>query len=345
MDVSGAREAGAIAAALTALSKALWATYADEPPKAMLLGPGGIPMENEKLQNQADMEAVTRRADLIANLDVHLLGRPEPHMVAYGALQRAADRLRDATAHEEASFRLAVAAEAKEEAASVGDAEAGTYTGRAVQALALSRSEPIPSQVQAVWEHLRTGPAWDFSPLEAVDATSAAYALSFWCDAAFAIIDESVDGELLDEADDASVSVLEVGTLLGLIDAGLTPGDAALELIRQAKDLAQGHYPTLGIDDVELFDPREEFTDRACALDTEIPAIDLVRSMTSFLVFAALHTWRTDGDHGVSEPETDEYGEVIDPDAEEQMLQSIVELLREQVAADLAEDYPNGPYG
>ena len=193
----------------------------------------------------------------------------------------------------------AVAAEAEAEIAAVGQAELGDLSGRARQAVVLSRADASPVQVAAADRLLTENPFGPDALFTAVDPTAAAVAAAHWLHAAATVAaegaDQSVTGAVM-EADD--VMALPIGTLAAVLDViedGASPHEAVVELIRDAMAVADGEIPDpLGIAETvgeisrraERVAPGDEDVldamlaeVRATPLDPARPALDLLEDL------------------------------------------------------------------
>ncbi|WP_328954435.1 hypothetical protein [Kitasatospora purpeofusca] len=341
-------EAGAsvllgLARALSLLSDAAWRTYTHPASAAASQEP-----DTEGWRRDEERKHFAEVVDAIAKPHLPSGGAV---MVSYSGLLESANRVGRALHNlDDPDLTNTVLAEASTELAAVENAELGDLTGRAQQAVLLSREDASPVQVAAADCLLQTDP---FGPAElffAIDPTAAAVAAAHWL-AAAADVTADASGhdstQVVLEADNIESLPHETPTLvLGLIDDGATPHDAVTGLVRHAMHVADGLLPDPTalreqLDDLEetLADYGDDAPDladvelRLTPLDPRRPARDLLEDLlTGIHACWLLHTEYDDlddEDDGTSaEDWTDEQAEQHQRRSRERF----AELVRENAA-------------
>lgn len=183
--------------------------------------------------------------------------------------------------------------EVRDELTAVSNAELGNLSGRAAQAVALTRSGASPTQVDAAWRVLEADILGSSSALMTqYDPTSAAAAAAAWLNAAAHVASETSGTHwtaIVQEADD-----IEAPTeILKLIDKGATPQEAVDTLIDEARRVRRALLPNPEriadqVADIYAFaqqhpDSRNASLDQArlCVLDPARPAPDLLEDLLS----------------------------------------------------------------
>ena len=141
----------------------------------------------------------------------------------------------------------AVRAESAVELAAVESAELGDLTGRAQQAVLLSREGASPVQVAAADRLLEEDPFGPAELFSAIDPTAAAVAAAHWLYAAAEAVSD-VSGyaatDVVREADNIEATPHRTPSLvLELLDDGVSPYDAVTGLVRHAMRVADGVLP------------------------------------------------------------------------------------------------------
>lgn len=230
-------------------------------------------------------------------------------IVEYSAVGESAHRLGRAlhTIGDE-NLSAAVRAEVAAEIAAVTQAELGDLSGRAVQAVVLSRTSASPVQVAAADALLRQEPLGRPELFTAVDPTSAAVAAAHWLYAAATVAAEASGYEVTQVvavADDIEDLPFATPTMvLEMIDAGASPHEAVTALIGEAMDIAEGKIPNLpGLMQAltEAMENAEQLHDedadaletmlgqiRTTPLDTSRPAPDLLEDLLTGIYACAL---------------------------------------------------------
>ncbi|MFJ4680337.1 hypothetical protein [Kitasatospora sp. NPDC088783] len=323
----------ALARSLTQLSDAAWRTYTHPSSAA-----GSPEPDGEGWRREREREAFGRVPDAIT----------EPHLphggtmtVSYSPLVESAHRagralhgLHGPGGPGDEALAKAVRAEAALELAAVESAELGDLTGRAQQAVLLSREDASPVQVAAADHLLQQDPFGPTALFSTVDPTAAAVAAAHWLAAAAEVAAEATGEDptqVVLEADDIEALPHETPTLvLGLIQDGATPYEAVAALVRHAMHITDG----LLLDPVALRDQLEDFEEtvaehtgeddpdlddvavRLTPLDPKRPARDLLEDL-----LAGIHgCWLLHSAHdGPDEDDEDDgLGDTQDRDDDEQ---------------------------
>ncbi|MEU4117753.1 hypothetical protein AB0F71_25060 [Kitasatospora sp. NPDC028055] len=227
-----------LARALTQLSEAAWRTYTHPASAA-----GSLEPNTEGWRREEERKHFAEVADAIAKPNLPSGGSM---VVSYCRLIESANRVGRAL-HEldDSELDEAVLAEAATELAAVESAELGDLTGRAQQAVLLSRKDASPVQVAAANSLLEQDP---FGPAELVsDIDPTAAAAAHWLAAAAEVTAEASGQnptQVVLEADNIEALPHETPTLvLGLLEDGATPHDAVTGLVRHAMHITDGLLP------------------------------------------------------------------------------------------------------
>ncbi|MGC0317049.1 hypothetical protein [Kitasatospora acidiphila] len=278
-----------LARALTHLSEAAWRTYTHPASAAASMEPN-----SEGWRRAEERKAFDEVPGAITRPNLPQGGMLD---VDYSPVVESAHRAgRALHAIGNADLTDAVLAETIIELAAVENAELGDLTGRARQAVLLSREGASPVQVAAADHLLEQNP---FSPpalFTEIDPTAAAIAAAHWLAAAAEVTAEATGHSpttLLLEADNIETLPHETPTLiLQLLDAGASPYDAVTGLVRHALHIADGLLPDPAglrehLDDLddELTALADADTDpedtglRLTPLDPKRPARDLLEDL------------------------------------------------------------------
>ncbi|WP_051836727.1 hypothetical protein [Streptomyces sp. NRRL WC-3742] len=229
-----------LARALTHLSEAAWRTYTHPASAAASQEPNseGWRRAEERKAFDEVPGAVTRP---------HL---PQDGMldVEYSPLVESAHRAgRALHTLGNADLTDAVLTEVGTDLTAVENAELGDLTGRARQAVLLSREGASPVQVAAADRLLQQDPFGPAALFTEIDPTAAAVAAAHWL-AAAAEVAAAASGHsattVLLEADNIEALPHETPTLvLQLLEDGTSPYDAVTGLVRHALHIADGLLP------------------------------------------------------------------------------------------------------
>lgn len=244
-------QAQALARKLTDLSHILWRTYTHPPAAAHSTEPNG---EGWRRQHERDNLASVPSAITDPNLPSN--GRI---IQSYVPSQEQAHRVgRALHTINDASLTAAISTEVKAELTAIEQAERGDLSGRAIQAIALSRAGASPVQVEAADRLLRSHPLGGEKLFTGVDPAAAAVAAAHWLQAAADITSEVCDlpaADIVVESDNIHALPHQTPThVLTMLEAGLRPYEIVTSLIGEAMTAAEGTIP----DPDEL---REGFTE------------------------------------------------------------------------------------
>jgi hypothetical protein len=148
-------------------------------------------------------------------------------------------------------FTALIAAEVEQEQAAIEAAEAGDLTGRAAQAVVLSRIGASPTQIEVAWRALLADPLGchgalltEFEP----SAAAIAAARCLRCAAEIAAEVSDVDWtDVVMEADDIeALPVMTPTTVLAMLADGSSEREAVTALLLEAHAVAEGSLSGLG---------------------------------------------------------------------------------------------------
>ncbi|MFJ2607945.1 hypothetical protein ACIO13_23665 [Streptomyces sp. NPDC087425] len=279
-----------LARALTQLSDAAWRIYTHPASAA-----GSLEPNSEGWRREEERKRFSEVADAISRPNLPSGGSLT---VSYSSLLESAHRVgRALHLLDDPQLVQASVAEAAAELAAVERAELGDLSGRAQQAVLLSREDASPVQVAAADHLLQQDP---FGPGElfiGIDPTAAAVAAAHWLAAAADVAAETSGlspTQVVLEADNIEALPHETPTLvLDLIDQGVSPNEAVTGLVRHAMHVADGLLPDPTalreqLDELEetlAEDAGEEKPDltglalRLTPLDPKRPARDLLEDL------------------------------------------------------------------
>ncbi|MER7767019.1 hypothetical protein [Kitasatospora sp. NPDC096140] len=271
-----------LSSALTQLSDAAWRAYTHP------AGAAGsrVPDTGGRVRDR-EPDPVREVARAIAAPDP--AGRSAV-LASSGRLLESA-RLVGRALHDLADPRLteAVLAETATELAAVESAELGDLTGRAQQAVLLSREDASPAQVAAADHLLAQDPFGPAALFCAVEPTAAAVAAAHWLAAAVEVTAEATGldpVQVMQEADAIGPLPHETRTvILGLIETGVSPYDAVTGLVRHAMQITEGLLPIPvalreQVDDPEDEDEDEEETAADYTVEDDPGLTDLALRLT-----------------------------------------------------------------
>ncbi|MFC9679434.1 hypothetical protein [Streptomyces sp. NPDC056948] len=318
-----------LARALTQLSSAAWRTYTHPASAAGSLEPNseGWRREEERMHFGEVVEAITRPN----------LPSGGAMTVSYSSLLESAHRVGRALHHlDDPQLVKAVAAEAAVELAAVENAELGDLSGRAQQAVLLSREDASPVQVAAADHLLQQDPFGSGELFIGIDPTAAAVAAAHWLAAAAEVAAEASGQDptqVVLEADNIEALPHETPTLvLGLINDGVSPHEAVTSLVRHAMHVTDGLLPDPaalreqleGLEETLAEYTGEDELDlagvalRLTPLDPQRPARDLLEDLiTGIHGCWLLHSEHDSLDHGDEEAATGEVEEWDEEQAEQ----------------------------
>lgn len=233
----------ALVEALSALSGQLWRNYTHPASAADSMTENSEGWRREQERHAFEIVVAAVRTPNVADA----AGQIE---VSYVATEEMAHKL-GRVLHEIADAELTtrIAAEAADEVAAVEAAERGELSGRAEQAVQLSRADASPLQVAAADALLHQNPLGSMGLFRQVDPTAAAVATAHWLHSAAEVAAEMsqiVPTALVMEADNIQALPVVTPTLvLELLHAGNTPVEVVTELVREAMAAADGEIPNI----------------------------------------------------------------------------------------------------
>lgn len=229
-----------VVSALSNLSKHLWRCYTDPASAADSLKPN-----SEGWRRQGEREEFAGVTDALRN----------PNLPRGGGLLRSYIQVAEA-AHcvgralysvADADLIDQVVGDVNEEIDAVERAERGDLTGRATQAVTLTRADASPLQVIAANSILQEHPTGSKRLFEMVDATAASIAAAHWLQAAAQITAEQAGCDptlVVVEADDIEELAVQTPTdALEKLEAGETPRAVVVGMVKAAVTVAQGNIP------------------------------------------------------------------------------------------------------
>lgn len=228
--------------ALTLLSKQAWRTYTHPASAAGDQGENG-----EGWRRDHDREAFATVADALADPN---LPRDGVLLQSSNPVEEAAHRAgRALRAAGDAELTARIVAEAQTEMNAVEKAELGDLTGRARQAVALTRAGASPAQVQAADKILSDRPLGSHALFTDVDPVAASIAAAHWLQAAADVAAETsglAPTQIVEEADNIEALAHATPTaVLESLEVGLSPYDAITGMIRDAMAAAEGRIPDI----------------------------------------------------------------------------------------------------
>ncbi|MCC9311544.1 hypothetical protein LN042_31525 [Kitasatospora sp. RB6PN24] len=279
-----------LARALTQLSEAAWHTYTHPASAA-----GSVEPNSEGWRREKERQAFNEVTEVISQPNLPQGGSVT---VSYSPLLESAHQAgRALHALDNPDLAKAVLAETATELAAVESAELGGLTGRAQQAVLLSREDASPVQVAAADRLLEQDPFGPATLFSDIDPTAASVAAAHWL-AAAAEVAADASGQsptaVLLEADDIEALPHETPTLvLELLDSGASPREVVTTLVHHAMHVADGLLP----DPTDLREQLDDFEEslaeyagddghdiqdiglRLTPLDPKRPARDLLEDL------------------------------------------------------------------
>ncbi|USX56336.1 hypothetical protein [Lentzea sp. HUAS12] len=280
-----------LSASLTTLSRWAWRTYTHPASAAESVEPN-----TEGWRRQGERDAFAEVLDHVSK--PHLPDEQGSLVQSYVLVEEAAHRVgRALHSFGDQALQDAVIAEVQEELAAVEHAELGDFSGRARQAVRLSRADASPLQVNAAHDFLHAHPLWSGRLFDEVDPTAAAVAAAHWLQVAAGIASDAsgvAPASVVIEADNIESLALETPTLvLERLVAGESPRRVVVDLVAGAMTVAEGKLPdpdglVHAIEEArtkaELFGPGDEellagLMPRVTPLDPARPAQDLLEDL------------------------------------------------------------------
>ena len=233
----------ALAAELSGLSEALWRCYTHPASAA----------ESLEVNTEGWRREQTRSGFASIVDDIRRPNLPDEHgslVVSYDPVEERAHRV-GRCLHRAADAELteAVITEVEVEIGAVERAELGDLSGRAVQAVQLTRQDASPVQVAAADQLLVADPLGSDELFLGLDPTSACVAAAHWLQAAADVVAE-LSGigatTVVEEADNIEALPFATPTaVLELMEIGLPPTAAVTSMIGDAMAVAEGRVPDL----------------------------------------------------------------------------------------------------
>ncbi|MEV6279836.1 hypothetical protein [Nocardia sp. NPDC051832] len=234
-------QATGLASNLTTLSRFQWRTYTHP---ASAAGDPDVPNSEawrraEERRNFKDVEAGLRHPNLPTEQGL---------VVSYSGVVESAHRVGRALHSIDVEYLTeTIVAEVDREQRAIEYAELGDLSGRARQAVELSRPDVSPAQVQAADELLRADPLGTLELFTELDPASASVAAAHWLYAAAEIAGELAGiptAEVVVEADELEALQVDTPTMvLERLVAGETPTAVVADLIAEAMAVSEGHVP------------------------------------------------------------------------------------------------------
>ncbi|SEB47796.1 hypothetical protein SAMN04489727_2061 [Amycolatopsis tolypomycina] len=259
-----------LASALTWLSDVLWRCYTHPASSALSVEPN-----SEGWRRQQNRDAFPEVVPAV--VDPELPDEQGLLVESYNPVVEAAHQVgRALHAVGDPGLTERVASDVGIELAAVEDAERGELTARARQAVALSRDDVSPVQVEAANQLLHDTllePSEEL--IDSIEPTAAAVAAAHWLHAAATVAAEAADIEItqvVQYADDIEALNFLVPTLvLTHLQTGTPPRAVVISMVREAALVADGRIP-----DVEALAARvtaaRELVARHEATDPELHA-------------------------------------------------------------------------
>jgi hypothetical protein len=343
-DDCAAERAQSIAFTLTGLSEAVWRTYTHPASAA-----GSLEDNSEGWRRQQERDAFATVVDAVRKPELPEHGMLRESLVAVTECAHRVGRALHALG--DPHLTDAVVGEAQGELAAVERAELGDLSGRAHQAVVLSREDVSPVQVAAADALLREDPFGGERLFTEVDPASAAVAAAHWLQAAADVAAEASDLDAVNVvavADDIEALAHETPTVvLELMDQGASPREAVTALIRDALLVAEGLVPDAGglvqaVEDAlvqtERLHEEEGLVEavlagiRATPLNPSRPALDLLEDL-----LAGIHgCWLIYDEYtadGAPDDDDDDLDDAMDEEVEEADASAFLELVRAKAAA------------
>lgn len=232
-----------VAHALTLFSAQAWRTYTH--PASAVEDQGE---NSEGWRREQHREAFQLVADALTNPNL-----PADGMLiqSYNPIEEAAHQVGRAlhtVGDPELTTRIVTEVEAELNA--VEQAGLGALTDRARQAVALTRADASPVQVQAADEIFSKNPFGSQALFTDIDPVAASIAAAHWLQAAANITAEASDlppTQIIEEADNIEALAHATPTaVLESLELGLSPYETVTGLIRDAMTAAEGKIPDIG---------------------------------------------------------------------------------------------------
>jgi hypothetical protein len=288
------RQRLALAAELAGLSEALWRCYTHPASAA-----DGLKVNTEGWRRE---QTRGRFASVIGYIrEPHVPDDSGNLIVSYDPVEERGHRVgRCLHAAADADLTSAVIADVEAELDAVERAELGDLSGRAVQAVQLTRQDASPVQVATADQILAKNPLGGEELFLDLDPTSACVAAAHWLQAAADVVAEMsgivVTNVVLESDNIEALPHATPTAVLELMDMDVSPTAAINGLIREAMAVAEGEVPDLDAlrdkigeaeDNAERYGQGEaeaiaEFMKiRLTTLDPRRPARDMLEDLLS----------------------------------------------------------------
>jgi hypothetical protein len=344
------RQRLALTAEMTGLSEALWRCYTHPASAADSLEVNTEGWRREQTREQfASVTGYLRQPNL-----------PDGNgslMVSYDPVVEHAHRVgRCLHAACDTDLTSAVIAEVEAELAAVECAELGDLSGRAAQAVQLTRQDASPVQVAAADEVLTKNPLGADELFLDLDPTSACVAAAHWLQAAADVVSEKSGiavTNVVMEADNIEALPHATPTaVLELMETGMSPTAAVTALIRDAMAVAEGKVPDLDAlqDKIEEAEENAErygqgdpeavaefMKIRLTPLDPRRPARDMLEDLLSGIrgCWLLYHEYADlPADEDDTELSDEDGDEAFDDDLDEAIDTAFRDAVRARAAAD-----------
>lgn len=226
--------------ALGRLSKAAWHTYT-HPASACT----SFEMNSEGWKRERERRAFADALQAVRHPDLPMEG---PIKVNFSPVLEAGHRIGHAL-HQlgDTQFTAKITAEVEAELAAIEQADLGDLSGRAQQAVLLTRQDASPAQVAAADALLRDIPFGPKDLFTKIDSTAAAVAAAHWLQAAADVVAERSGrnpASVVVEAYHLEALPHETVTrVLKLVNSGASPRQAVVRLVQDAIRVAEGGVP------------------------------------------------------------------------------------------------------
>jgi hypothetical protein len=230
-----------LAEALSRLSRQLWRCYTHPASALSSTAPNTEGWRRQQTRDSFSLVPKAIREPNLPNDDGTLI-------VSYDLVEEAAHLVGRALCDiEDADLTRAVIADVEVELAAVEQAECGDITGRAQQAVTMTREDVSPAQVAAADQLFAEHTLGSDELFLHFDPTAAAVAAAHWLAAAAAAVEDLADIPAIAAVRAADkIEALPHTTptaVLEMIDDGWTPANAVLSLVQEAMVIADGELP------------------------------------------------------------------------------------------------------
>ncbi|WP_433077776.1 hypothetical protein ACQP1P_35445 [Dactylosporangium sp. CA-052675] len=268
-----------LAEALTRLSHALWRCYTHPASAMASTAPNTEGWRRQQTRGSFDVVLEAIRTPNLPDDDGTLI-------VSYDPVEESAHRvgrsLHDINAP---SLTAAVGSDVEAELAAVEQAERGDLTGRAQQAVTLTREDISPIQVAAADQLFARHTLGSDDLFLYYDPTAAAVAAAHWLTAAAEVVEDLTGipaSTVVERADRIEALPYPTPTaVLEMVTDRRSPADAVMTLIQEAMSVAEGELPPDSAAADILIDAGANSGEsiRLTPLDPQRPARDLLEDL------------------------------------------------------------------